>query len=76
MDQIKKEYRDAADAVRCAEVVTPAMEARYAAAKEAYDAQRAPVVQAEIAARPKTGGWWNLPIARTCWAEDGHDLNA
>lgn len=76
MDEIKKEYREAADAVRCAPVVTPAMEARYAAAKAAYDAQRAPLVRAEIAARPKGEGWWNLPIARSCWAEDGRDLNA
>lgn len=57
MDAIKKEYREAADALRCAEVITPAMEARYAEAKEAFDAQRAPLIKAEIAARPKGEGW-------------------
>ncbi|CAG9236910.1 hypothetical protein PSP6_700007 [Paraburkholderia tropica] len=73
MDAIKKEYREAADAVRCAQVVTPEMDARYTAAKAAFDAQRA---QTEGEVAPKAPGWWNLPVADSCWAGDGRDLNA
>jgi hypothetical protein len=76
VNAIRKEYREAADAVRCADVVTPEMEARYDAAKAAYDAHRVPIVQAETVAQPEGAGWWNLPIARSCWEGDARDTDA
>lgn len=60
------EYREAADAVRCGDESAAALD-RLARAEAARDEAR----REERAVEPKAGsGWWNLPVAESCWRDD------
>jgi hypothetical protein len=71
---ILKEYRESADAVRCGDESPEALlrlEKAEAALREERKAQRA--LQPAAATKP---GWWNLPVAASCWEGDARDTGA
>jgi len=65
-DPIFVEYCQAADAVRCGDESVAAVD-RLKKAEAALEAKRRAERAAEAPAKP---GWWNLPVAASCWNDD------
>jgi len=73
---IKKEYNDAADALRCADVETDEMRIRYDRALKAFNSAKAQMHQGPEPKPAESDAWWNSPLAASMWKRDARDLRA